>query len=318
MAPPTAEPQPNANAHEGAWAEARPHVFETVRLLRALDDKLVSLQQNGEVAYYTSAAGEELATVAAAAALRPSDWLFPSTRDQGAALGRGTTLARLVHHFFGTAEDSAKGRQKPNLFGDPEHRVAGVSGGASAHLPHAVGFAWAARSRKEDIVVLAMFGEGATSEGEFHNAANFAGVMKAPVVFFCRNNDHAGHTPASRQTVSSSFAEKAVAYGFDGVVVDGGDPQAVFEAVRAAIAKAARGGGATLIEARTADLASKTTLSTLTPSSEHVAAVEAAVSAAKNAAKPSPQTLFDDVYAELPPHLALQRNELMNTKGTPS
>lgn len=300
------------------WDEARPAIEETVRLLRALDDKLVALQRSGDVAYYTSAAGEEIATVAAGAAMRPQDWLFPSTRDQGAALVRGTTVSHLVHHFFGTAEDAAKGRQKPNLFADTPRKVAGVSGGASAHLPHAVGFAWAAHSRKEDIVVLAMFGEGATSEGEFHNAANFAGVLKAPVVFFCRNNDHAGSTPASRQTVSSSFAEKAVAYGFDGIIVDGGDPKAVFEAVSNAIAKAASGGGPTLIEARTAELATKAALAALTPAQSHVEAVDAAVLAAKSAPKPNRETLFDDVFAEVPAHLVLQRSELMNTKGTSS
>src|SRR5262249_11042333 len=116
------------------------------------------------------------------------------------------------------------------------------------HLPQAVGTAWAAKIAKDDVVALALFGEGATSTGDFHNAMNFAGVFKAPVVFVCRNNGHAAGTPAARQTKNESFADKAVAYGVASVKIEGTHPLEVVSTIRAAVARAAEGRGASLVE----------------------------------------------------------------------
>ena len=226
-------------------------LYRQMVLVRLVDTRLAALQREGRVAFHVGSHGEEAAIVGSAAALRASDWIFPCSREIGAALWRGLPLASYLHHVFANAEDACKGRQSPEHFASKKAKVAPVGDLTGTHIPHAVGFAWAAKARKDDLVVLVYFGEGATSSGDFHNGLNMAGVFKAPVVFFCRNNGWATSTPAKRQTASASFAVKGVAYGIPGVRVDGGDLFAVLRATRDAIARAASGGGPTLIEAIT-------------------------------------------------------------------
>ncbi|HEX3770319.1 MAG TPA: thiamine pyrophosphate-dependent enzyme, partial [Polyangiaceae bacterium] len=206
-------------------------LYEQMVLARELDDRLVTLQREGRIVSHASAAGEEAAIVGAAAALRDEDWVFLASREMAAALWRGMPLAACAHHAFGTARGPGKGR---NLHGAPfwkPTRVASTSPLAGTQIPHAVGVAWAARVRREDVAALVFFGEGATSSADFHTGLNFAGVTRAPVLAVCRNNGWATSTPAARQTASEGFAIKALAYGLRGVRVDGGDVTAVLGVV---------------------------------------------------------------------------------------
>jgi pyruvate dehydrogenase E1 component alpha subunit len=299
-------------------------------LVRLVDTRLAALQREGRVAFHIGASGEEAAIVGSAAALRANDWIFPSGREIGAALWRGLSLGSYLHHVFGSVEDASKGRQTPEHFASKKAKVAPVGDLTGTHIPHGVGFAWAAKSRREDVVALVYFGEGATSSGDFHNGVNMAGVFKVPVVFFCRNNGWATSTPASKQTACATFAGKGVAYGVPGVRVDGSDLFAVLAVTRAAVERAASGGGPTLIEAillrehaatpaTAANAANGTKTARTDPLARtrawldkkglfsdamHATLVEklereidVAIAAAEGAAPPSRESLFDDVYA---------------------
>lgn len=287
-------------------SELARRLYRTARLVRTLDDRLVDLQREGVLPYFVSSRGEESAIVGAACALETSDWLFPSPRDYGACLARGISVETLFHHFLGTAEDAAHGRQRPNFFGFKAARIGAVSGSVGAHVPHAVGLAWAARVQKDPLAVLCMFGDGATSSGEFHNGANFAGVFKAPIVLVCRNNGHAGSFPSERQCAIESFAEKGVAYGLPSETLRGDDLLAVHHAVAAALGRARRGEGATLIELVThgADDDPLARAAAALPEGEAAriddacaGEVEAAFARAKAAPAPHPSTLTTDVFA---------------------
>ena len=283
---------------------------------------------------HSSSLGEEAAILGAAATLREADWLFGSSREFGAALWRGMPLDAYVAQVFGNAKDRMKGHPAPDHPSCRAANVASVSSVVGAQITHAVGLAWAAKLSKKDVVALAYFGEGATSGGDFHNGMNFAGVLKAPVVLLCRNNGWATSTPASKQTACASFAGKGVAYGVPGVRVDGGDLFAVLKATRDAVARAASGGGPTLVEAVTvagrADPIARTRAwldaKGLFSDAKHAELVEklereidVAIAAAERVAPPSRESLFDDVYAggsdaaALPWHLREQRELLLAT-----
>ena len=224
-------------------------LFEHMVLARALDERLIALQQQGVVSQHASAVGEEAAIVGAAAAMHDDDWVFPSSREFAAALWRGMPLSAYAHHVLGSGRDVAHGRNAPDPAFWKAARFASVSPLVGNHIPHAVGAAWAARVHGDPIATLLFFGEGATSSAEFHTGLNFAGVVAAPLVAVCRNNGQALSTPASRQTASPGFAVKALAYGLRGVRVDGSDVVAVFAVVREARARAVAGQGGTLVEA---------------------------------------------------------------------
>jgi pyruvate dehydrogenase E1 component alpha subunit/2-oxoisovalerate dehydrogenase E1 component alpha subunit len=164
---------------------------------------------------------------------------------------RGFPLSLYIAQCIGNSLDVQKGRQMPCHYGYRPANFVAWSSNIATQLPHAVGVAYAAKLRKDPIVVLAYLGDGATSEGDFHVAANFAGVWKVPVVFFCQNNQWAISVPLSAQTASESIAVKAIAYGFEGVRVDGNDVLAVYKATQAAVHQARAGGRPTLIEAVT-------------------------------------------------------------------
>src|SRR5215471_7185633 len=198
-------------------------LYKHMAFVRSLDERLVQLQREGKIGFHLSSMGEEIAIVGAVAALRERDWVFHYGREFGAALYRGMPLAAYLSHVFGSAGDPAKARQMPDSFGSRAARFASSSGPIGTQITHAVGFAWAAKLSGDDVVTLACFGEGATSSGDFHTGMNFAGVFKTPTVFFCRNNGYSISLPASRQTASSSFQIKGVAYGIPGVLVDGDD-----------------------------------------------------------------------------------------------
>src|SRR5262249_26320451 len=156
-------------------------------------------------------------------------------------LWRGMPLDRYVDNMFGNASDPAKGRQMPDHYCWKKGHFGSVSSPIGTQITQAVGFAWAAKLKKDPIVALVYFGDGATSSSEFHNGMNFAGVFKVPVVFLCRNNGWAISVPTERQTASSSFAGKGVAYGVPGLRCDGNDLFAVIRATREAVERATRG-----------------------------------------------------------------------------
>ncbi|GBC69730.1 2-oxoisovalerate dehydrogenase subunit alpha [archaeon HR01] len=233
-------------------------MYRDMVMARVFDSWMVKLQRMGRVAAYTSSEGQEAIAVGAAHALRPDDWIFPTYRETGAYIARRVPLEVLVARQLGSVLDPLKGHEVL-LFGGRRFRIVTGPGPVAAHLCTSVGFALAAKYRGEDTVVLAFFGDGATSKGDFNEGLNMAGVTDAPVVFICQNNQYAISVPLSRQTASESIAVKAKAYGLDGVRIDGNDIQACYLTTLEAVEKARRGGGPTLIEAFTYRLAPHST-----------------------------------------------------------
>jgi 2-oxoisovalerate dehydrogenase E1 component alpha subunit len=226
-------------------------LYRWMVLERALDERMVTLQRQGRIGFYIGSVGEEAAVFGAAAAMDPRDWLFPCYREHGAALLRGMPLATFLCDLLGNAGDVMKGRQMPCHEAWRPGRFASISSPISTQISHAVGAAWAARLKGDDMVSLVWFGEGGTSAADFHAGLNFASVRRIGVVFVCRNNGWAISVPRERQTGSETIAQKAIAYGMKGERVDGNDLLAVHDAVGRARARAAAGEGPTLVEAVT-------------------------------------------------------------------
>jgi pyruvate dehydrogenase E1 component alpha subunit len=220
-------------------------------LTRAFDDRALKLQRQGRIGFFVPSTGEEAVQVGSAFAFEPQDWFFPAYREQGAAFVRGLTPREVMCQLFGNSIDLEKGRQMPNHFGKKEIHFVPTSSPVATQLPHAVGAAYGAKYRREPTVVATYFGDGGTSTGDFHAAMNFAGVWRAPVVFICKNNQWAISAPLRFQTASETLAVKAVAYGLPGVRVDGNDVLAVYKVTREAAERARAGQGPTLIEAVT-------------------------------------------------------------------
>src|SRR5437667_8739060 len=226
-------------------------LFRHMLMMRVLDQRMLSLQRQGRIGFYGTATGQEAAVTGSAYALRPTDWVFPALREMGVSLWRGTTIREIVCQLIGNRGDVLIGRQMPCHFSDRKVLTVAWSSVIGTQLPQAMGAAWAARILKHDTVCMGYLGDGASSSSDFHAAANFAGVYRLPVVFFCQNNQWAISVPLAQQTASSSIAIKAVAYGFPGVRVDGNDLFAVIAATREAVERARRGEGPTLVEALT-------------------------------------------------------------------
>ncbi len=226
-------------------------LYRFMVLERTLDNRMLSLQRQGRIGFYGPSLGQEAAIVGAAFAMNPEDWIFPQYREPGAALVRGMPLAELVAQFFGNALDPIHGRQMPCHYVYRAGNFMSISSVVGSQIPLAVGAAWAAKIRKDPIACLVYFGDGGTSTADFHVGLNFAGVFKAPVVFLCNNNQWAISLPLRKQTASATLAQKAAAYGFEGVRVDGMDALAVVAAVREAQHRARAGEGPTLVEAVT-------------------------------------------------------------------
>ena len=209
---------------------------------RRYNQQATTLTKQGSLAVYPSSTGQEACQVAVATALRPTDWLFPSYRDTLAVVSRGVDPVEALTLLRGNAHSGY----------DPyEHRVAPLSTPLATQAPHAVGLAHAARLRGEDTVTLALVGDGGTSEGDFHEALNFAGVLNAPVVFLVQNNGYAISVPLSKQSVAPTLAHKAVGYGIQGRLVDGNDAAAMHTVLAEAVAHARSGQGPVLVEAVT-------------------------------------------------------------------
>lgn len=234
-------------------------IYRAMLLNRRVDERMITLQRQGRIGFYIGSIGEEAAIVGSSFALRDSDWIVPCYRELGAALLRGYPLYEFFCQLFGNRDDAVKGRQMPNHYALPELRFASISSPVGTQIPQAAGMAMAARIANSEDVVLCYFGDGATSEGDFHVGANFAGVYKAPIVFLCRNNQWAISVPFSTQTAARNVAVKAEAYGIAGVRVDGNDVLAMIQTTREAVRRARRGEGATLVEALTYRLSGHST-----------------------------------------------------------
>ncbi|MFJ2960531.1 pyruvate dehydrogenase (acetyl-transferring) E1 component subunit alpha [Streptomyces sp. NBC_00669] len=209
---------------------------------RRFNRQATALTKQGRLAVYPSSTGQEACEIAAALALGPRDWLFPSYRDTLAVVARGVDPVEALTLLRGDWHTGYDPR---------ETRVAPLSTPLATQLPHAVGLAHAARLSGDDVAALAMVGDGGTSEGDFHEALNFAAVWKAPVVFLVQNNGFAISVPLSKQSAAPSFAHKAVGYGMPGRLVDGNDAAAVHQVLTEAVDRARAGRGPTLVEAVT-------------------------------------------------------------------
>ncbi len=307
---------------------------------RRFDERLLSLQRQGRVGTFAPITGQEASQVGTVACLRATDWMAPSFREMGAELWRGKTMETVLLGLGGFNE------------GWPEeepHNDLPVAVPVGSQVLHAVGIAWAMKYRGEDDVAMTFLGDGGTSEGDFHEGMNFAGVYQAPVIFVCQNNQWAISIPRSRQTRSKTIAQKGIAYGVPGIQVDGNDILAVYSAAREAVDRARSGGGPTLLECvtyrmmmhttaddpkryRTEDevnawkardpitrfqayLTDKGLLSEdgITALDEEIQSdIQAALDRAEDIMKKfvDPMHMFEHVYAERPAYLEEQRQEL--------
>lgn len=331
------------------WLE----IYKAMFRQRLLDEKMVTIQRQGRIGFYGPILGQEAATIASVAALQRQDWVVPALREAAATLYRGFSLEEYIAQLFGNSKDRVQGRQMPCHHTYREGNYVAMSSCIGTQLTHAVGIAMAAKYRKDPAVVLAYLGDGATSEGEFHAAMNFAGVYQSPVVFFCQNNHWAISVPAKLQTASKNFAMKASAYGLPGIQVDGNDAVAVYQKTRKAVENARSGKGPVLIEAITYRMSGHTTSDDPSRyrSQKEVEAwgkkdpvlrmrkflekkklwnaskekdlkiklskeIADAVKKVEKASPPPLTSMFTDVYADMPPHLREQMEGANQRKGS--
>jgi pyruvate dehydrogenase E1 component alpha subunit/2-oxoisovalerate dehydrogenase E1 component alpha subunit len=311
--------------------------------MRLLDQRMLSLQRQGRIGFYGMATGQEASVTGSAYPLRKGDWVFHALRETGVCLWRGTTIQELVCQLIGNSGDVLLGRQMPMHFSDRKVNSVAWSSVIGTQLPHAMGAAYAAKLLRHDTVCVGYIGDGGTSSGDFHAALNFAAVWKVPAVFFCQNNQWAISVPLAAQTASSSIAVKAEGYGMPGLRVDGNDLLAVIAAQREAVDRARAGGGPTLIESVTFRMGGHSSsddptryrdaaLVELWETRDPVARfgawlrgkglltearieqwtreindeISAAVTAAEALPPPGIDSIFTDVYAEMPAHLVEQ------------
>lgn len=324
-------------------------LYKAMVRTRTIDRQLEKLQRQGRVGFHVGSLGEEACIIGAAAALRDHDWIFPCYREFGALLWRGFPLQRYVDNMYGNCDDTVQGRQMPDHYTGRQWRYVSVSSPVGTQINQAVGSAWAAKLKREDVVSAVFFGDGATSTSDFHTGLNFAGVFQIPTLFLLRNNRWAISVPSERQTAVESFADKAVAYGVDSVRCDGNDVLATYRVVREAVRRAAEGGGPKLIELLTYRLGGHSTsddprayrvqdeveqwratdplvrlhrhLETLGAwnddkerewNQEVEAELRACIERAEKKDKPRFESMFTDVYAEQPWHLGEQQRQVVH------
>ncbi|UAT30364.1 pyruvate dehydrogenase (acetyl-transferring) E1 component subunit alpha [Bacillus badius] len=301
--------------------------------IRTFDRKAISLQRQGRLGTYAPFEGQEASQVGSALALNADDWMFPTYRDHGAKLTFGADMMKTYLYWNGRVEGCVPPEGK-KIF-PPAVPIA-------TQLPHAAGAAWAEKRKGTKNAAIAYFGDGATSEGDFHEGLNFASVFKVPVVFFNQNNRYAISVPIEKQMNSETIAQKAVAYGIPGVRIDGNDCFSVYFEVKKALEHARNGNGPTLLEAVTWRTGAHTTADDptkyrpedqgkgivepllrmerfmknngywdeewLAEIDEKIKAeVEAAVEAMESYPKANVEDLFDHVYANMPLELADQK-----------
>jgi pyruvate dehydrogenase E1 component alpha subunit len=328
--------------------------YREMHRLRLLDERMVALQRQGRVGFYGACTGQEAVPIATALALEPHDWVFPALREQGVMLVRGFPLTQFIAQIFGNAGDILKGRQMPSHHSGREVHQVSWSSCVGPQLPHAVGAAWAMKKKRAESIAVGFMGDGATSQGDFHSAMNFAAVFKTPCVLVCQNNHWSISVPVSRQTASASLALKGRAYGMPSVRVDGNDMLAVFKVVTDAVRRARSGLGPTFIEAVTYRIGAHSTSDDPTRyrTEEEVRAWERkdplirlqrhlvalgltddakdailrdeldgeitrAIHEVEDLPLPGRASLFEDVYEKLPWNLLEQREELASLPTAP-
>ena len=225
-------------------------LYRAMILGRKFDQRLLNLQRQGRIGTFPPITGQEAAQLGAIAQLRPSDWMVPAFRETAAEIWRGRSLESVMIYSNGYSE----GAEIP-----PDLNNLPISVPVGSQILHAVGLGWAAKYRQTDDVAMTFFGDGATSEGDFHEGLNFASVFQAPVIFVCQNNQWAISIPVAKQTRSKTLAQKALAYGLPGIQVDGNDILAVYAAAKEAVDRARSGQGPTLIECVTYRMTMHTT-----------------------------------------------------------
>ena len=309
-------------------------------LARRFDQRLLNLQRQGRIGTFPPIAGHEASNLGTIAQLRPSDWFVPSFRETAAEVWRGRSLEGIIIGNNGYSEAAGVDEGSNNM---------PMSVPVGSQMLHAVGLAWGMRYRKKNDVAMTFFGDGATSEGDFHEACNFAAVYQVPVIFVCQNNQWAISIPRKKQTRSETIAQKALAYGMPGIQVDGNDILAVYQAAGEAVARARAGNGPTLIECVTYRIMMHTTsddpkryrkdeeveiwrkrdpiarfekyliekelldTTKITAIIKEVDdQIQKAVDRAEAAMKEmgNPLDIFDHTYADLPPNLVAQREAL--------
>ncbi len=329
--------------------------YREMRRLRILDAKMILLQRQGRVGFYGACTGQEAVPIGTALALEADDWVYPALREQSVMLVRGFPLTQFIAQVFGNAGDVQKGRQMPSHHSGRSVNQVSWSSNIGPQIMQAVGTAWAMKLQKKSSVAVGFMGDGATSQGDFHSAMNFAGVFKTPCVLICQNNHWSISVPTAKQTASATIAIKGLAYAVPSRRVDGNDLLAVYAAVKEAADDARAGKGTTFIECLTYRIGAHSTSDD--PSryrtDEEVeswkrkdpvdrlrnhlvhrgllddakdAALEAdltdevneAVKVAEAFPAPARETLFDDVYQELPWFLEEQKKELARTPPAPS
>lgn len=321
--------------------------YKAMLITRHIDERMITLQRQGQITFAMSSLGEEACSVASAAALSPQDWMYPQYRESGILFWRGYSPQQYIHQMFGDSEDLGLGRQMPNHYGSKALNVVTVSSPVGTQIPQAAGCAYAMKLQNEEAVSICYFGEGTASEGDFHVGLNMAAVTKAPAIFFCRNNGYAISTPCSRQFASQGIAERGPSYGITSFRVDGNDFFAVYDTVAQARRLCLEGKGPILIEAMTYRMGAHSTSDdpSLYRNEEEVSAwkekcpvlrlrrylektgqwdsqketefnkeiteeVTKAIDTAKNTSKPALSHVIEDVYFEVPDTLKQQYNEL--------
>ena len=322
-------------------------LYEAMLAQRVYDDRMIKMQRQGRLGFYLACTGEEACSYGPAYALEARDWFYPAYREPGIALWRGMPFQAWVDNMVGNCDDPAKGRQMPVHWTARAQNIVSISSPVGTQIPQCTGSAYAAKLMGHDAVSICFFGEGTSSEGDFHVGLNFAGVWKSPAIFFCRNNGYAISTPYEKTTAAAHIVLRAHGYGIRGVLVDGNDVLAVIKAVRDAADWARAGNGPTLIEAKTYRIAAHSTsddpssyrsheeealwaercpikrlrayLETqgLWDETKEQACVDAsseriiaALTIAESKPHPSLDTVFDDVFAERPAHLDAQFNAM--------
>jgi 2-oxoisovalerate dehydrogenase E1 component alpha subunit len=320
---------------------------------RLVDERLVTLLRQGKTSFYAQSSGMEATQVALAHAIRIGhDWVWPYYRDQGLVLTMGLSLPRFLAQLLGTKLDYSKGRQMPHHFSAPELRLVSISSSIASEVPPATGTAMAQKYLGTDEITVCTFGDGATSEGDWHAGLNMAAVQQAPVLFVCENNQWAVSAGLRTQTAAPNLAIKAQGYGMPGYYVDGQDVLACLAVLSEAAEQVRREGNPVLVEclsyrygthssadddssyrspAEVASWKARDPIQRfqrflerqgLLPSEEERRAfaaqvqseLEAAAKEAEAGGSPAPEELFDDVYSDLPDHLAVQRALLLSER----
>jgi pyruvate dehydrogenase E1 component alpha subunit len=315
-------------------------LHRTMVLGRRFDERMLTLQRQGRIGTFAPIKGQEASQLGAIAVLEPDDWMVPCFREAAAEIWRGKAMEHILMVYAGYNEGGVIPKELNNL---------PVAIPVGSQILHAAGLAYGIKYRGKNQIAMCFFGDGATSEGDFHEALNFASVFQVPAVFICQNNHWAISVPRSRQTKSKTLAQKALAYDMPGIAVDGNDVLAVYAAAKEAADRARSGNGPTLIETVTYRMSVHTTADDpkryrtddeveewvrkdpITRFQKYLTdkglldeagfqAVEEAVKAeireaeerfARFTEKPvDPLVMFEHAYAETPPHLESQREEL--------